>query len=178
MPGAELIRASAENLPLGAAEVDYAVVRFAFHHFEDKGRGLDEIARVLTPQGAVRITNIAPSYMPGWWLYRFFPNAWPVDQERFWPPQRVFNEMKDRGFHPELQVDYRLSYVQIRAVLADIERREISELVIASDETYASGLAQVKKRATTNPNEVGTTELAIADVVATRGDGPSPAHWP
>jgi hypothetical protein len=116
--------------------------------------------------------------MPGWWLYRFFPNIWPIDQERFWAPQRVFNALKDRAFHPELEVDYRLSYIQIRAVLADVERREISELLIADEETYASGLAQIRKRAETNPEEVGTTELAIADVVATRGNAPSPAHWP
>src|SRR5207302_8802113 len=38
-----VIRAQAEDIPLGNAAVDYITSSYAFHHFSDKDRALDEV---------------------------------------------------------------------------------------------------------------------------------------
>lgn len=50
-PGARLVAADAEALPLAAESVDHVIVLNAFHHWPDGARALAEIHRVLRPGG-------------------------------------------------------------------------------------------------------------------------------
>ena len=178
LPRVELLEGRAEDLPLAPGEADFVANSFAFHHFENKARALDEMVRVLAPAGAIHLRNIAPSYMPGWWLYRFFPTAWPIDQERFWPPQRLFTELAQRGLCPEVRVEFFKAYVSIRDIRADVERRDISELAVIDEAAYLEGLARVHARAQLNPDERGPSEIALVDVVASRRGTQLETHWP
>jgi len=54
-------RGDAERLPFAEAEFDIAVCRFAFHHFEEPGRVLGEMARVCRPNGKVAIEDLVSS---------------------------------------------------------------------------------------------------------------------
>jgi ubiquinone/menaquinone biosynthesis C-methylase UbiE len=164
----ELAVGQAEALPFADGSIDYLVTTFAFHHFEDKPRALDEMARVLSPVGRIRIVNIAPSYMPDWWAYRFFPAARAADEERFWRPERFFDELERRGFEPMLRIRYQKSYAPLRSLVADVERREISELAILPDDAYAAGRDVLRARLEADPNERGVSEIAFLDVAAWR----------
>jgi len=52
----------AENLP--GAEFDIVVCRFAFHHFEDPKRVLDQMVRVCRPRGIVAVEDLYASEVP------------------------------------------------------------------------------------------------------------------
>ena len=54
-------RGDADRLPFADGEFDVVVCRFAFHHFEDPGRVLDEMARVCRPQGKVVVEDMVSS---------------------------------------------------------------------------------------------------------------------
>jgi SAM-dependent methyltransferase len=77
---------SAEEIPLESASVDAVFVAQAFHWF-DKERGLDEIARVLRPRGALVVMWNAQAGTPEpsiaaieRLLDRYWPDGWdPLD---------------------------------------------------------------------------------------------------
>ncbi|MBI2388206.1 MAG: methyltransferase domain-containing protein [Deltaproteobacteria bacterium] len=56
-----LVVASAEALPFADGAFDFVVSRFAFHHFGDKPRALDELTRVVAPGGALALANFERS---------------------------------------------------------------------------------------------------------------------
>ena len=54
-------RGDADRLPFAEGEFDVVVCRFAFHHFEEPGRVLLEMARVCRPQGRVAVEDLVSS---------------------------------------------------------------------------------------------------------------------
>jgi ubiquinone/menaquinone biosynthesis C-methylase UbiE len=54
-------RGDADRLPFAEGEFDVAVCRFAFHHFEEPGRVLREMARVCRPLGKVAVEDLVSS---------------------------------------------------------------------------------------------------------------------
>lgn len=100
-----LVRARAEALPLATASFDYVFTSFAFHHFTDKDRALDEVVRVLRRGGVLRMVNIDPTTATQWWVYRFFPEALVLDTRRFWSADRIGAALGERGFQVELRID-------------------------------------------------------------------------
>ncbi|HYN16174.1 MAG TPA: methyltransferase domain-containing protein [Terriglobales bacterium] len=54
-------RGDADRLPFADGEFDVVVCRFAFHHFEEPGRVLREMARVCRPQGRVAVEDLVSS---------------------------------------------------------------------------------------------------------------------
>ena len=54
-------RGDADHLPFPEGAFDVAVCRFAFHHFEEPGRVLGEMARVCRAQGKVVVEDLVSS---------------------------------------------------------------------------------------------------------------------
>ena len=54
-------RGDADRLPFAEGEFDVVVCRFAFHHFEDPGRVMREMARVCRPQGTIAVEDLVSS---------------------------------------------------------------------------------------------------------------------
>lgn len=165
VPGASLVHGRAEHLPFETGMFDHVAVHFAFHHFEDKPRALDELRRVLRPGGALRLRNIAPSHMREWWIYRFFPETWHEDEKRFWSPGLLFHELSGRGFSAEIRVEARIARVPWSEIVADAERRDISELHLITDQDYELGLARVRAAASEIPFGP-PSEIALLDCTA------------
>jgi ubiquinone/menaquinone biosynthesis C-methylase UbiE len=162
LEGVPLTVGRAESLPWEDASFDYVTSSFAFHHFEDKPRALDEMRRVCRPGASLRIVNIDPSRMLGAWEFRFFPETLFEDQKRFWSAELMYYELEQRGFRVRAHVDFDLAPIALRTILADVERREISELAIISEHAYAAGLARVREALARAPEGEVTNEFAIA----------------
>lgn len=144
---ANLICARAEDLPFDGPAFDYVASSFAFHHFTDKDRALDEVGRVLTADGVLRITNFEPTTAQRYWLYEFFPETIAIDAVRFWPPERIADVLATLGFAVDVNVDTDPGEIPAGEALAEAERRVLSHLAVLNDDAYARGLARLRQAA-------------------------------
>lgn len=170
VPSAVLRHGYAEALPYEDASFDYAVVNFAFHHFADKPRVLDELRRVLRPDGALRIANIAPERMPGWWLYHFFPEGRLEDEKRFWSVSLLLHELEQRGFDVRARIELELGPLALATIHQDALRRDISELQIIGDDAWRRGIARIEAALAAGATSV-RDELALLCCRASRREG-------
>ena len=144
VPGADLQVGDVHSLPYPDGHFNFISCNFAFHHFEDKGKALDEIHRVTASGGTFKIWNIQPERMPGWWVYRYFPQACLEDSERFWGEQRLWLELEKRGFSVKIKSSRTLRRRAVQEIIEDIDRRDISELANLDDQDYLKGRAAVR----------------------------------
>ena len=120
---ANIIHARAEDLPLNDTAINYVASSYAFHHFSDKDRALDEVGRVLTASGVFRINNFEPTAAEGYWVYEFFPETIAIAAVRFWPPARMADALETCGFTVEVNLDTDPGEIPAGDALADAERR-------------------------------------------------------
>jgi SAM-dependent methyltransferase len=159
LPGVELGVASAESLPFADGAFDYVVSRFAFHHFTDKPRALDELNRVLAPEGALHLMNVAPERMPGWWVFRYFPEA-RAENVRYWEATRIADELERRGFVVELAIEERRGEIAISDALTQARTRDQSHLVAMDDDAWRRGVQALESETLTAvANEVAVMRL-------------------
>ncbi len=164
---ANLLRARAEDLPLQGGTIDYVASSYSFHHFGDKDRALDEVARVLTVGGRFRVTNIEPTADEGWWVYELFPEAIALDAARFWTPSRIADALEARHFSVEIELDTGSEEIPASEALADAERRVVSQLALLDDRAYARGITDLR-RAAANPAATVTTTCSRLHLTARR----------
>jgi SAM-dependent methyltransferase len=157
--------ARAEKLPYADDYFDYVVTRFAFHHFTDKTTALQEMRRVLAPGGLLRIENLAPELSPNWWLYRFFPEARPIDAERFWPVARIGEALERMGLAVEV-IQRPVTPLSLRHVHEEVKNRETSQLLLIDDAAYARGLAAVTEALSTQGDAPFDPGLVLIDILA------------
>lgn len=166
LAGVELVEGRAEQLPYPDASFDYVTTSFAFHHFEDKPKALDEIRRVCKPGARLRYTNVDPARMPGTWVFRFFPEAELEDRKRYWAPELVAYELEARGFTWTLHVDLDVARLALRSILEDAERRDVSELRVIDERAYERGLARLRAELARDPKATVPNEVAVARIEA------------
>lgn len=162
-----LARASAEDLPLADASIDYVVCSYAFHHFGDKDRALDEMSRVLSIGGVLRINNFEPTSAKGGWLYEFFPATMAIDAARFWPPERIADALEHRHLSIDVHIEAGTEQMPAAEVLTDALRRVVSQLALLDDEQYRRGLARLRQAAQ-NPEATITSVRSQLCLTATR----------
>lgn len=165
---ADLINAGVESLPFDDGSIDFAVCNFAFHHFTDKKGVLREIVRILKPTGTIKIHNMNPDKMSGWWVYRFFPETRGIDQKRFMPLEELWLELGLLGFDVRSRGKYATTKVPLKEIRGEAENRDISQIALLSDEEYRTGLARIDRELVRNPEATVFTENAILSVVAER----------
>ncbi len=171
----DLYGGRAEELPFGDSSFDYVTCSFMFHHIEGKEQALDEIARVLKPNGLFRMTNVAPMLMPGWWPRVLFPETAIEDERRFWSPELICYELETRAFDVTLRVHYDRSLLPFQDILAEAERRDMSQLANLDDATYTRGLSRIRAILDHDPDSRYPNEFAILTCVARAGAG-NPVH--
>ena len=88
-PGAApCVQASAEELPFPDASFDAAMAVMTIHHWDDVGRGLDELRRVA--RGPVVVFTWDPALAGTQWLTsEYLPQLIELDTMRFLPPAEV-----------------------------------------------------------------------------------------
>jgi len=159
-----LAHGRAEALPYEDEAFDFVMARAVFHHLQNKEKGLTEIIRVLKTGGHLHIFNGAYEYRRGHWVYRYFPETWAIDEGRFWPVDRLFTELRDRGMRPEATVTLRKYQETKSEVLFWAGNRDLSQLALLPDDLYTEGMA----RLAAEDNEEILTEIAIVDLKAVR----------
>jgi ubiquinone/menaquinone biosynthesis C-methylase UbiE len=168
VPAARLVEGRAEDLSYRDGEFDFVAVNFAFHHFEDKDRALDEMVRVLAAGGHLRMNNFAAERGDHWWLYRYFPAAIAVDRARFWSVDRIAAALAARGVGNEVTFTLDDHPVRLRARLAEAERRDISELHLITEQEYREGLATMTHELQANPDAEILTGIPLYSLLGHR----------
>ncbi|MDQ0338027.1 SAM-dependent methyltransferase [Caldalkalibacillus uzonensis] len=158
----------AEEMPYDYQMFDYIVNNFAFHHFLYKTEALDEVARVIKPNGVFKLRNYVAHDMPRWWIYQYFPSTFEEDLQRFWEKERLFLELSARGFTVQLHVHYRMEESRVADFLPYVENRDISILTLISDEEYFRGLEQMKAEIERDPEATFVQEFAELECLAVK----------
>jgi len=99
--GVHAVQARAEALPFEDGYFHAVAIGEALHHFQDVGRALDEVARVLGPSGKVWVYDYDPRPLPGR-MVRFLERLWG-EPASFLPPDRLQAMLEERGFRSHLQ---------------------------------------------------------------------------
>ncbi len=168
-PETQMALAAAESLPFRNASVDLLTCRTAAHHFVDLPRWLDEVARVLAPQGLFVVADTcAPEDRAA--------ASWMHEIERKRDPSHVRNlpssEWRSAVEAAGLQVtDTAQSYVHLE--YPDwAERAGMSPTSMASlANDLASAPADIKRAFGIQPHDDGTIDFHW-DVVVLRAVKP------
>jgi ubiquinone/menaquinone biosynthesis C-methylase UbiE len=143
-----LIRARAEEIPLGAARLDRLFCINALHHFGDARAFAHEARRVLRRDGAVLIIGLDPhAALDRWWIYDYFPSALPADRARYPSTPAIRALLEDAGFgNVTTRVAQHIPAALPFSLAVEcgyVDRRATSQLMIISDDEYDEGFARL-----------------------------------
>ena len=148
-PQALLVRATAERIPFAAGSFERLFAINAFHHFTDHVAFVAECRRVLRPGGSFMTIGLDPSTgLDRWWVYDFFPAALAADRQRYPTTKRIREMLTAAGF-----VDAHTSIAQHMPTertfedaerLGLMERSSTSQLLVISDDDFASGMRRLR----------------------------------
>jgi ubiquinone/menaquinone biosynthesis C-methylase UbiE len=92
-PEIQWIDAVVEQIPLPDRSADAAIVMLAFHHFQDYGRALREIYRIIG-DGIIIIFTYDPALISSFWLTHYFPSFMTDVQSTFLSVSRLISEIE------------------------------------------------------------------------------------
>ena len=163
---AELRRGDAQELDLGDQTVDFVKIRFAHHHFADRGRVLSEVFRVLKPGGRVSLFNIAPDRHLASWVHQFFPASRALDAAKFPTVQGLFEELEAVGFAAEVVVRTEVKRFPWEDLVREAYNRDMSQLTHLTDAQYSAGLTRLEAEAAHGGSFLG--DVALVEALGTR----------
>ena len=163
---ARWVNCPAEDLPLSNEHFDYIYSSFAYHHFDDLDRACDEMARVLKPDGMIKLHNICPEFMKDCAIYRYFETTRERDKRRHPSMHRLVESFKRRGFEVDARVTVTYPRHLKHEFIDGVERRDNSMLAILDDDLFDDGLQRLYDLE--NPEVVD--EIAFLTVKAVRSD--------
>ena len=164
--GANFVRAFAEAQPFEPDSFNFVTTEFTFHHFSDKQKSLDEMTRILSRGGILRITNILPQKMQNWIYYEYFPGTYEQDLRRFWSLERLKDELENRGLEFSADVRIDKSEWKLSEALAHFRNRDASQLWTISEEEVLEGMALVEDELKQSPERTVIHEIAILACIA------------
>ncbi|MBH8599727.1 MULTISPECIES: class I SAM-dependent methyltransferase [unclassified Thermoactinomyces] len=144
VPNVRLIQGLAEEMPYEPESFDVIVNHYAFHHFAEKSRVLDEVTRILKKNGMYKMHNISIHEMRQWWVYQYFPSAYFEDLKRFWPKDLIYRELSVRGFQVELDIRYRMTSMPLTECMQHARNRDISVLTLIDEKDYQAGVERLE----------------------------------
>jgi SAM-dependent methyltransferase len=169
-PEAHWLQGDGAALPLASRTCHYATSQFAYPHVRNTPGLIAELFRVLRPGGRFVMTNIDPWSMPGWSIYRYFPEALALDRQDFVPVDTFLALLHDAGFRDARATPHNRSAVErVDDFLAFAsQRHRASQLMAISDAAYAAGLQRLRTAADEAPDEERTfeSEFVLVTIVA------------
>ena len=97
-PNVNWLQGDGATLPLDSGSFDYVTNQFSYPHIGRTGEFVQEVFRVLKPQGRFVMTNIDPWAMQDWFVYQFFPEAFTLDQRDFMQVSEFERYLREAGF--------------------------------------------------------------------------------
>jgi ubiquinone/menaquinone biosynthesis C-methylase UbiE len=146
-PDAWWLQGDGAALPLGPQTCHYATSQFAYPHVRNPPALIADVFRVLRPGGRFVMTNIDPWSMPGWSIYRYFPEALALDRQDFVPVETFVTLLEGAGFQGVRVTRHDLSRRErVDDFLAFASKRHrASQLLAIPDAAYAAGLERLRK---------------------------------
>ena len=155
----------AEDIDFENESFDCIVCNFAFHHFENKQKVLENIWRILKKDGLFKLKNMSPFVVEdGWWIYKYFPKALEEDRKRFWTNKNIFAYLDNLGFKTKLNVNYQINYIDFESIYEQVKLKETSQFQIISDKDYDDGLNKILEDMKNNKNYLN--EFALIECIA------------
>jgi ubiquinone/menaquinone biosynthesis C-methylase UbiE len=140
---------SAEAIPVGANVAAFIFMSNAIHHVTRLDQALQEMRRVLYPQGIVFIRNYSVENLPSLPYLQCFPEAMHISQEMLWPRSMMVEHFTARGFALLSQGTVRQeASPNVASYLRKIESRVYSDLTLISEEAFARGIARMQEAGT------------------------------
>jgi SAM-dependent methyltransferase len=172
-PDACWVQADGAALPLAAETMHYATSQFSYPHIGQTRELLAEAHRVLVPGGRFLVTNIDPWSMPGWLLYRYFPEALARDRQDFVEAERLAVDMESAGFvDVAVSRDDRSHDQRLDAFATYVSaRHRASQLMAISDEAYVRGLDRLREAIEAKPDHVERSEFVVVTISGDRAIG-------
>ena len=173
-PGIGWIHGDGTRLPLASGCFDYATNQFSYHHIADKAAFIHEVFRVLRPGGRFVMTNIDPWSMLDWAIYRYFPEAFELDERDCLTSAAFCALMTAVGF-AEIRIDRR---VTVRPLGLDdflgyaSDRHRTSQFIAISDAAYVQGLARLRRNVADAGASQPTVDLGVC-LLTISGDRPA-----
>ena len=165
---AEFIHSKAENMEL-KSKADLIVCNFAFHHFEDKTKALKNIFSVLNDKGILKYRNIEPEFMKDWWVYKYCPETYYEDFQRFWPKDLLCYELGKVGFSKiSVKREYYESCKEIEVLYENYKRRDASQLAMIGENEYQKGLKRIELELASGAKEYKDV-ISFLDIKCVKG---------
>jgi len=150
-----LVQGDGLDLPFADNSLGYISFQLAFHMFHDKERLLEELKRVLRPEGLLSILTADPWKTPNLWIYEYFPAIQKADEERFWPIRLLQTRLTSLGFVVNKQITQSNSHLTIiEAYGFASQRHHSSQFYTITEEDYHAGLSKLRSDCNKNPHKV------------------------
>ncbi|GAA4254858.1 class I SAM-dependent methyltransferase [Dactylosporangium darangshiense] len=150
-----ILPGDAANVPAADATFDAAWLSTVIHHVPDLPAAARELRRVLRPGAPVLIRSAFSGRHEGIALFRYFPEAIEVLDQRFPTVAAVESAFAEAGFTTEALEPVPQPTAPSLADFASTLRREAhTPLQLITDEAYAAGLARLHAAAELSPDPV------------------------
>lgn len=166
---ATLINAKVEHIPLPNAFFDGAMGNFTMHHWDDKIKGLTQLARVLKPKSRAVFLSFTPEQMHGYWLFHYFPDMMErstallpgIDIVEQWLYEAGFNLVETEKYFVQDDLQDQFLYANKHKpenyLIPEVRNGASSFTVFADPREVAAGLMQLS-------HDIDTGE--INDIIA------------
>ena len=143
---AVLVQGSAETLPFGPAAFDAVLVSMVLHHIRLQAGALDEIRRVMRPDGTLIVRTSSIETMDSYLWASFFPEAARIEASRVLPRQAIAVLLADHGFtlqaHPIVD---QVFAADLAEYCVKIGQRALSSLAAIPDTAFDAGIAALRQ---------------------------------
>lgn len=155
-PETTFIKGYAEDIPFEDGFFDGGMALFTVHHWSNQQQGLNELARVMKPDGRVVFLSFTGEQMDGYWLAHYFPQMIKKSGELIPSQERKFEMLYEAGFskvetekyfiQPDLQDHflYADKYKPEQYLNPEIRKGTSGFSAFANQEEVAQGLKQLE----------------------------------
>ncbi len=98
-PNIRWLVGKAEKIPLGSNEIDATICTMTLHHWTDLNSGLEEIYRVMKPNGRLVILTSTSEQMHTYWLNHYFPAMMSAASSRMPSKTTLLSALQASGFY-------------------------------------------------------------------------------
>ena len=145
-PQISFIHASADNIPVKQGSFDMLFMTEVVHHLPSMDDAMQEMSRVLRPQGRICIVTQSHKQIEERMTSRFFPATVSVDQKRYPDIPEIEECMKHNSLTKTWSRSFKFAPIMLgKEYLDTVSRKGYSMLHKISDIDYQEGLKALQQ---------------------------------